>query len=78
MTRVNEDIRREYRNAVLQQRLKAGYKTQRAFAERVGISPSTLCDIESNRLFLSSTHALRIRDVLNCSLDELYEKKKAS
>lgn len=78
MGSVSDEIKRNYENRVLQMRLKAGYKTQKALAKRAGISPTTLCDIESNRRFLSSAYALQLAEVLNCKIDELFSKKIAS
>jgi DNA-binding XRE family transcriptional regulator len=73
MKKVSVDVKRNYRNRVLEMRLKAGYAKQKKFASRLGISPTILCDIETNKRFLSSIYAIRIKQVLNCSLDDLYE-----
>lgn len=67
--------KRRYRNRVLSLRLRAGFKTQKEFAEAVGICPSVLCEIESNKRFLQAPLALQMRDVLGCALDDLYEVK---
>jgi len=69
-------IKRDYRAKVLEHRLKAGIKNQKEFAELTGIAPSILSDLESSRLFLSSPYALRIAEVLDCKVDDLYERKK--
>ena len=76
MRKATREIKAKYQNNVLMMRLKAGYKTQKEFAQRIRISPTTLCDLESNRQFLSSAYALRIAEVLGCSLDDLFEKRK--
>lgn len=73
MARIANDVKRRFRNRVLPARLQKGLKTQKELSERTGIRPSILCDIESNKIFLSSIYALRIADVLGCKLDELYE-----
>lgn len=78
MGSVSDEIRRNYENTVLLLRLKAGYKTQKALASRIGFSPSILCEIESNQRFLSSVYALRIAEVLGCTVDDLFTKKPTS
>ncbi|MDD4051048.1 MAG: helix-turn-helix transcriptional regulator [candidate division Zixibacteria bacterium] len=75
MSRLNTEIKGKYRNRVLQVRLQKEIKTQKDLAGRTGIRQSILCDIESNKLFLSSIYALRIVEVLGCSIDDLYEKR---
>jgi len=75
MRKTTSEIKDQYQNNVMLLRLKAGYKTQKEFAERIGISPTILCDIESNRQFLSSANALRISEILQCSLDDLFERR---
>lgn len=75
MRRISTEIKRNYENNVLTMRLKAGFAKQKLFAERIGISPTILCDIESNRQFLSSVYALRIAEVLDCKLDDLFGKR---
>jgi DNA-binding XRE family transcriptional regulator len=75
MKSATDQIRKTYRNNVLQLRLKAGFAKQKAFADRLGISPSTLCEIESNRRFLSSVYGLRIAEILACTLNDLFIKK---
>ena len=75
MARIAPEIKRSYLNAVLQKRLQAGIAKQKDLAERTGIRPSILCDIESNRIFLSSVYALRIAEILGCKVDDLYEKR---
>lgn len=75
MSRLTETIKKNYENKVLVLRLRAGFVKQKDFAAKVGISPTILCYIESNRTFLSSVYALRIAEVLDCSLGALYERK---
>lgn len=75
MKNVAEVVRLNYRNKVLTHRLAHGFKTQKEFAEKVGISPSIICAIESNERFLSSPYALRICEVLDCKMEDLFEKK---
>jgi transcriptional regulator with XRE-family HTH domain len=43
-------------------------------ARRTGIERTTLSALENNRRFLSIEHALLIKEVLGCSLDDLYER----
>ena len=69
------EMKQRYRNRVLQARLEAGIETQKELARLSGIASSVLCDIESNRLFLSSPYALRLNEVLGCGLDQLFEKR---
>ena len=75
MPKLTNEIKRTFTNRVLELRLAAGYKRQKEFAADVGISPSIICDIESNRKFLSSVYALRMAEVLGCKLDDLFERK---
>jgi len=75
MIRIAEEIKRKYRNRVLHVRLKAGIKTQKELAKLTGIRPSILCEIESNKAFLSTPYALRIKEALTCSLDDLFETR---
>ena len=75
MGRVADEIRRSYENTVLLMRLRAGFKHQKDLASETGISPSILCDIESNRKFLSSSYALRIAEVLGCTINDLFARK---
>jgi len=75
MPKLTNETKRNYINKVLELRLAAGYKHQKDFAADVGIAPSIICDIESNRRFLSSVYALRIADVLGCRMDDLFQRK---
>ena len=75
MKTICQEIKRRYRNNVLRKRLEAGYKTQKDFAERIGICPSVLCEIESNKRFLSSPYALSMAEVLECPLNDLFTER---
>jgi DNA-binding XRE family transcriptional regulator len=78
MPSYDQQVKSLYRNNVLKLRLRLGYKTQKDFAATLGVCPGLLCDVESNRRFLTSSLALRISEVTGCSLDELYIKKGVS
>ena len=73
--RIMDEVKREYRNNVQLMRLRAGIPKQKELASRTGIRASTLSEIESNQVFLSSAYALRIAEVLGCKIDELFEKR---
>lgn len=75
MKTIPQEIKRKYRNDVLRKRLQAGFKTQKGLAESLGICPSVLCEIESNKRFLSSPVGLRIAEVLECKLDDLFIRR---
>ncbi|KQC16044.1 MAG: hypothetical protein APR56_10315 [Methanosaeta sp. SDB] len=66
----------QYRNRVRDCRLRAMVAKQEELATMTGISRSTINALENNRIFLSSPYALVIAEVLNCRLDDLYEKQK--
>ena len=72
----HQSVKRRFRNNVLLKRLQAGFKTQKGFAESLGICPSVLCQIESDKRFLSAPIALRITEVLECKLDDLFIKRE--
>jgi DNA-binding XRE family transcriptional regulator len=72
MEGISNEIKRKYQNNVLLMRLKAGFAKQKEFAKRTGICPSVICEIESGKRFLSSLYALRIAEVLECKLDDLF------
>jgi DNA-binding XRE family transcriptional regulator len=65
----------QYRNRVRECRLRAIVAKQEELAKMTGISRSTICRLEKNRLFLSSRNALLIADALGCNLDDLYERR---
>lgn len=52
-------------------RKRAGYKSARAFAERMGMSVSTYTNYEQGVRALSLEQAWEFADVLDCTLDEL-------
>ncbi len=70
--RLLEKMAQQYRNRVRECRLRAIVGKQEELAKMTGIPRSTINALENNRLFLSSQYALLIRDVLGCTLDDLY------
>ena len=68
------DGEKRYRNRLRQCRLRCLIPTQVELARKSGIDHTTISALESNRLFLSIRYALRLKEVLGCSLDELYEE----
>lgn len=64
-----------YRNRVQECRLGALCAKQGDLAKLTGIPRSTINALECNRLFLSSPYALLISEALNCTLDDLYERR---
>ena len=65
-----------YRNKVRELRLKALIPSQAELARRSGICRTTICALENNRTALSIHYAFRLRKVLGCYLDDLYEELK--
>ncbi|MBI4283548.1 MAG: helix-turn-helix transcriptional regulator [Chloroflexi bacterium] len=65
--------RGKYRNRLRKCRLRAMIATQEELARLTGIDRTTISAIENNRLFLSAPYALIFKEVLQCSLDDLYE-----
>lgn len=65
---------KRYRNRLRQCRLRSLISTQLELADKSGIDHTTISALESNRLFLSIRYALRLKEVLGCSLDDLYEE----
>lgn len=63
-----------YRNRVRELRLRALIPSQAELARRSGICRTTICALEKNRSSLSIQYAFRLRKVLGCSLDDLYEE----
>lgn len=63
-----------YRNKVRELRLKALIPSQAELARRSGICRTTICALENNRTALSIQYAFRLKKILGCSLDELYEE----
>jgi len=74
----NSDVSVIFQNTVRECRLRALIPSQEELAQRTGINRATICALENNRLFLSSRNALVISLVLGCSLDDLYQKRKAA
>ena len=66
--------KKRYRNRLRQCRLRSLISTQVELAGESGIDHTTISALESNRLFLSIRYALRLKEVLGCSLDDLYEE----
>ena len=67
-------VKRKYRNRLRKCRLRAIIATQEELAKLTGIDRTTISAIENNRLFLSSPYALIFKEVLGCSLDDLFEQ----
>jgi len=63
-----------YRNKVRELRLKALIPSQAELARRSGICRTRICALENNRTALSIQYAFRLKKVLRCSLDDLYEE----
>lgn len=60
-----------YRNCLQECRRRAGWKSGRAFAEAVGVNPSTYGQYESGYIELSLAKASMFADLLGCTIDEL-------
>lgn len=65
------------RNRVLELRLRALIPKQSELARRANIPRSTLSAIENNRLLPNVPQALRLAEVLSCSLDDLFDQPKS-
>lgn len=52
-------------------RIKAGFKSAKAFAAQIGINGDTYTDWEQGRHMFSYEQAWELADALHCSLDEL-------
>ena len=72
--RILAQTKRKYRNRLRKCRLRAIIATQEELAKLTGIDRTTISAIENNRLFLSSPYALIFKEVLGCSLDDLFEQ----
>jgi ribosome-binding protein aMBF1 (putative translation factor) len=77
-SKVTRDVKNRYRALVLERRLKAGISKQKTLAEMSGIPRSILSDLESGKTFLSSAYALRLAEVLDCSIDDLYVPRRVT
>lgn len=63
-----------YRNRLTELRLRALISSQAELSRLSGICRTTICALENNRIALSIQYALRLKKVLGCSLDDLYEE----
>ena len=72
--RILAQTKRKYRNRLRKCRLRAMIATQEELAKLTGIDRTTISAVENNRLFLSSPYALIFKEVLGCSLDDLFEQ----
>lgn len=68
------ETKARYRNRLQKCRLRAEIPSQAELARRTKIDRTTISHLEGNRVFLSIHYALRLREVLGCSLDDLYEE----
>lgn len=66
-------VRQLHKNRLRECRLRALIASQSELARKTGIDRTTISALENNRLALSIHNALRIKGVLGCSLDELYQ-----
>ncbi len=73
--KIMEKIEKLYRNRVKESRLHALVATQEELSKLTGINRTTINALENNRLFLSSQYALAISEVLQCNLNDLYQKR---
>ena len=71
-TPIRSEIRSRYRNRVRECRLRGLIISEAELGRRTGIERTALSALENNRRFLCIEHALLIREVLGCSLDDLY------
>jgi len=67
------EVRSRYRNRLRECRLKGLIISEAELARRTGIERTIISALENNRRFLCIEHALLIREVLGCPLDDLYE-----
>lgn len=61
-------------NRVREHRLRALVVTETELARRVNLSPSSISRIENQKVFLTAQNALRLAEVLNCGIGDLYAK----
>jgi transcriptional regulator with XRE-family HTH domain len=71
---IRAEMRSRYRNMVRECRLRGLIISEAELSRRTGIERTTLSALENNRRFLCIEHALLIREVLGCSLDDLYQR----
>lgn len=74
MNTIRSEIRLRYRNRLRECRLRGLIISEAELSRRTGIQRTTLSALENNRRFLPIEHALLIKEVLGCTLDELYEQ----
>jgi len=67
------EVRSRYRNRLRECRLKGLIISEAELARRTGIERTIISALENNHRFLCIEHALLIKEVLGCSLDDLYE-----
>ncbi len=72
---IRSEMRSRYYNRVRECRLRGLIISEAELGRRTGIERTTLSALENNRRFLCIEHALLIKEVLGCSLDDLYDKK---
>ncbi len=74
MNAIRSEIRLRYRNRLRECRLRGLIISEAELARRTGIQRTSVSALENNRRFLCIEHALLIREVLGCSLDDLYDR----
>jgi len=67
------EVHSRYRNRLRECRLKGLIISEAELARRTGIERTIISALENNRRFLCIEHALLIKEVLGCPLDDLYE-----
>ena len=72
------EVRSRYRNRLRECRLKGLIISEAELARRTGIERTIISALENNRRFLCIEHALLIKEILGCSLDDLYGPVLAS
>jgi transcriptional regulator with XRE-family HTH domain len=72
---IRSEMRSRYCNRVRECRLRGLIISEAELGRRTGIERTTLSALENNRRFLCIEHALLIKEVLGCSLDDLYDRK---
>jgi len=75
---IRSEMHSRYQNRVRQCRLRGLIISEAELSRRTGIERTTLSALENNRRFLCIEHALLIREVLGCSLDDLYDRIQTS
>ncbi len=62
------------KNRLRELRLRALIPSEAELARRSGICRTTICALEKNRITLSIENAFRLKRILGCTLDQLYEE----